>query len=126
VGLSHERRSSYPHELSGGMGRRVLLALAWALRPRVLIADEPTIGLDPNQKTAMLDQMRDLTRQHGTSLLYISHDLRSMASLVQRMLVMSDGRIVESGMVTDILAYPKQALSRELAESLAYLEGKNA
>lgn len=124
VGLNHQLRQSHPHQLSGGMGRRVLLALAWALRPRVLIADEPTTGLDPSQKAAIQELLRDLTQRQGTALLYISHDLRSVAAMAPRLLVMSEGRIVDSGPVSGILAGPQQALSRELAASLSYLEGR--
>ena len=121
-GLGPRAVRCYPHQLSGGMRRRVLLALAWALRPRVLIADEPTTGLDAASREEMSRMFHELTQDLGAGLLLISHDLRGMVRWAERLAVMEQGRLVEQGRAEELLTRPNHALTRALVESLAYLE----
>lgn len=123
-GLEPDRQRAFPHQLSGGMRRRALLALAWALLPRVLIADEPATGLDPQNQESMTEAFRRLAAEHDTALLLITHDLRSAVSLCSRMAVMHEGRIVEQGRVASLLSQPTHGLTRRMVESLAFLEGR--
>lgn len=125
-GLDIEAARRYPHQLSGGMRRRVLLSLAWALRPRVLIADEPTNGLDAASRDEMSRMFSQLTQELGAGLLLISHDLRGMARWADRLAVMDQGQVVEQGEAAELLARPRHLLTRSLVESLVYLEGGNA
>ena len=96
VGLSHIGLDRYPHELSGGQRQRVCIALAIALRPKLLIADEPTTALDVTTQAQILDLLRDLVRDEGMALLLITHDLGVVAGMADRVAVMKSGQIVES------------------------------
>ncbi|MCF8033493.1 MAG: ABC transporter ATP-binding protein [Desulfarculaceae bacterium] len=122
-GLGARAARSHPHQLSGGMRRRVLLALAWALRPRVLIADEPTNGLDAASRDEMSQMFSQLTQELGAGLILISHDLRGLASWADHLAVMDQGEVVEQGPTAALLARPEHALTHSLVESLAFLEG---
>ena len=125
-GLGREAARRYPHQLSGGMRRRVLLALAWALRPRVLIADEPTNGLDAASRDEMSRMFSQLTQELGAGLLLISHDLAGMAHWADHLAVMVQGQVVEQGPTAKLLANPQHPLARSLVESLTFLEGGHA
>lgn len=125
-GLGADASRRYPHQLSGGMRRRVLLALAWALRPKVLIADEPTNGLDAASRDEMSLMFTQLTQELGAGLLLISHDLRGMARWADRLAVMEKGQVVEQGRASELLARPSYPLTRSLVESLRFLEGGHA
>lgn len=116
----------YPFELSGGMRQRVLIATALALRPQVLIADEPTTGLDPLNQTAVLDLLHRLRREHHTALIVISHDLRAISALAPEILVMQHGRVVERGITSEVLARPAHVHTRELINALDLLGGRHA
>ena len=125
-GLDRDTVRRYPHQLSGGMRRRVLLALAWALRPQVLIADEPTNGLDAASRDEMTRMFTQLTQELGAGLLLISHDLGGMAHWADRLAVMDQGQVVEQGQAAELLTRPSHPLTRSLVQSLTYLEGGHA
>jgi peptide/nickel transport system ATP-binding protein len=104
----------YPHELSGGMRQRVLIAIAFACRPKLIIADEPTTALDVTVQRQVLRLMRDMQRSAGSGVLFISHDLGVVAKLCNRVSVMHAGRVVESGPVADVVERPQHPYTRAL------------
>lgn len=108
------RLSQYPHELSGGMRQRVVIAMAIALRPDLLIADEPTTALDVTVQREVLDLLRDLSRELGTALILITHDMGVVAEMADRVLVMQHGRQVEEATVIDLFDTPQQSYTRQL------------
>jgi len=120
VQLSDPERQidSYPHELSGGMRQRAMLAIALACRPPLLIADEPTTALDVTVQAAMLDLLRSLQREWGLGLLLITHDFGVIAEMADRVAVMYAGRIVEQGPVRDVLRAPAHPYTRGLIDSM--------
>lgn len=108
------RLRQYPHELSGGMRQRVMIAMALVLKPDVLIADEPTTALDVTVQREVLDLLRDLQRKTGTAIILITHDMGVVAEMAARVVVMRAGRTVEAGPVADIFTRPEAAYTREL------------
>ncbi|MEU8263712.1 ABC transporter ATP-binding protein [Micromonospora sp. NPDC048999] len=108
-----------PHELSGGQRQRVALAMALACRPRILIADEPTTALDVTVQAQILTLLDELIEETGVGLLFISHDLPVVAGVARQLLVMRDGRLVESGPVEDVLRRPRSGYARQLVASAA-------
>ncbi len=118
VGLRHpgDVYHQYPHQLSGGMLQRVLIAIAVALEPELLIADEATTALDVVVQAEILELLSRLRRTHRLSLLLVSHDLAVVAETCDRLLVMYGGQIVESGPTADILASPSHPYTRALLE----------
>jgi peptide/nickel transport system ATP-binding protein len=112
------RLDAYPHEFSGGMRQRVAIATALLHGPDLIIADEPTTALDVSIQAQILAEMQALARQSGTALIWISHDLATVSSLADRVLVMYAGRIVESGPVAQVLRAPLHPYTRGLLDSL--------
>ena len=108
------RMTQYPHELSGGMRQRVMIAMALALKPEVLIADEPTTALDVTVQREVLELLRDLQAEQGTAILLITHDMGVVAEMADRVAIMRNGRVVETGDVGQIFAAPAQSYTREL------------
>ncbi|MEH6719898.1 MAG: ABC transporter ATP-binding protein [Aurantimonas endophytica] len=108
------RLTQHPHELSGGMRQRVMIAMALALRPDVLIADEPTTALDVTVQGEVLELLRDLQRDLGTAIILITHDMGVVAEMADRVVVMRHGRMVETGTAAAIFADPQAAYTREL------------
>jgi ABC-type dipeptide/oligopeptide/nickel transport system ATPase component len=113
----------YPHELSGGMRQRVLLAMAMACRPQVLIADEPTTALDVTTQAQVLEDLVRLGQEAGTAVLLITHDLGVVAHYADRALVMQRGRIVEEAGVGDLFRAPTHNYSRALIAAARGLSG---
>ena len=107
----------YPHQLSGGMRQRVMIAAALVLRPRLLIADEPTTALDVTIQAQILDTLKDINRKEGVAILFISHDLGVVKALCGRVVVMKQGRIVESGPVDQVFYHPREEYTKLLLSS---------
>jgi peptide/nickel transport system ATP-binding protein len=113
-----ERIDSFPHELSGGMRQRVLIAIALANSPALLIADEPTTSLDATIQAQILELLRNLRRSLGMSLLLISHDLGVVAQVADEIVVLYAGAVVERGPVSELLRAPKHPYTRALLRSI--------
>lgn len=111
----------YPHELSGGMRQRVMIAMAIAAQPRMLIADEPTSALDVTVQAAILDTLAELVSSRGMSTLIITHDMGVVARFCDTVHVMHNGQVVESGLVTDVLTKPTHEYTRSLLAAVPRL-----
>ncbi|WP_292655167.1 ABC transporter ATP-binding protein [Mesorhizobium sp.] len=120
---AERRLEHYPHELSGGMRQRVMIAMALALNPDVLIADEPTTALDVTVQGEVLELLRDLQREHGTSVILITHDMGVVAEMADRVIIMRDGRMVEQGRASDIFTRPQADYTRELLAAVPRIGG---
>ena len=107
----------YPHQLSGGMRQRVMIAAALVLRPRLLIADEPTTALDVTIQAQILDTLKAINRREGTAILFISHDLGVVKALCGRVVVMKRGKIVESGPAEELFYHPREDYTKLLIAS---------
>jgi len=115
------RAKAYPHQLSGGMRQRVMIAMALACRPRVLIADEPTTALDATVQAQIFDLLQDLQRDTGTAIILITHDMGAIAELADDVGVMYAGRIVEMGSVEQVLNKPQHPYTRGLINCVPHL-----
>ena len=113
-----DRYDRYPHELSGGMLQRAMIALALASKPRVLIADEPTTALDATVQAQILDLIRQIQREDGIAVVLITHDIGAVASIADRVIVLYAGQIVEEGSALDVLTTPVHPYTRGLLASV--------
>jgi peptide/nickel transport system ATP-binding protein len=125
VGLNNarDRFDDYPHQFSGGQRQRIMIAMAIALNPDLLIADEPTTALDVTVQARILRLLKDLQRERGMGLLMITHDLGIVAGLADRVAIMHDGEIVETGPVEQVFGAPKHPYTRTLLESVPGRQG---
>lgn len=116
VGLSSpdQRMKNYPHELSGGMRQRAMIAMALSCDPEILIADEPTTALDVTIQAQVLDLFKALIASRGMSILFVTHDLSVMAEIADDLLVMKDGAVVESGAIETVFDHPRHPYTQEL------------
>ena len=109
---------SYPHELSGGMAQRVMIAMALMLRPKLLIADEPTSALDVTVQAQVMELMKQLVREVGSSVIFITHDLALAAEFADRVLVMYLGEVVEQASIYDVFYRPQHRYTRALIQAI--------
>lgn len=114
---------SYPHELSGGQRQRIALAMALACRPGILLADEPTTALDVTVQAEVVDLLKKLCRQRRMTTLFISHDIALVSGVVDSVLVMKDGLIVERGPVAEVVGNPQHSYTQGLVRAATMLEG---
>ncbi len=122
VGLDPVMMHRYPHEFSGGQRQRVAIARALVLEPKFLVLDEPTSALDVSTQAQIVDLLRDLQKRRNLAYLFISHDLRVVRALASHLLVMKDGKAVESGAAAEIFAQPKQAYTKALLAAALNME----
>ena len=119
-----EAAHRYPHQLSGGMRQRVVIAMALSCNPALLVADEPTTALDVTVQAQILDLVARLQRVHGSAIVFITHDMGVMAEIAQRMIVMYAGRVVERGDKRDVFLAPRHPYTRALLDSIPPLAGE--
>jgi peptide/nickel transport system ATP-binding protein len=115
------RLKQFPHELSGGMRQRVMIAMALSCRPKVLIADEPTTALDVTVQAQILKLMRKLKSEFGTSIIMITHDMGVVAEMADRVVIMQHGKIVEQGNSLDVFGHPREFYTRQLLAAVPRL-----
>ncbi len=128
VGIANpaQRAHEYPHQMSGGMRQRVMIAMALACEPQILIADEPTTALDVTIQAQILDLIRDLNERMGTSVIFITHDLGVVSELCDTVLVMYTGRIVEQAPVLELFETPKHPYTVGLLEAIPRITKQRA
>lgn len=114
----------YPHELSGGMRQRVMIAAAMISNPKLLIADEPTTALDVTIQAQIVELLKEINQEKNTAILFISHDLSLVKSLAKEVLVMKDGKIIEKGNIEKIFHSPQEAYTKELISSIPVIKKK--
>ncbi|TMC83921.1 MAG: ABC transporter ATP-binding protein [Chloroflexi bacterium] len=119
-----DRAEDYPHQFSGGMRQRVMIAMGLTTTPEVLIADEPTTALDVTIQAQILDLLRHVNQEFGTATILITHNLGVVAGMCKRIIVMYAGRIVEAGPTTDVFAHPKHPYTWALLRSIPRLDAE--
>lgn len=122
IPASRERIDHYPHQFSGGMRQRVVIALALAAEPKLIVADEPTTALDVSIQAQIIDLLKKLCKEHGTSVMLITHDMGVIAETADRVAVMYAGRIIEIGPVQDVIQRPLHPYTTGLMRSIPGLE----
>jgi microcin C transport system ATP-binding protein len=122
VGLDPATRHRYPHEFSGGQRQRISIARALILKPKLIVLDEPTSALDMSVQAQIVDLLRDLQARHGLAYLFISHDLRVVRALADRVIVLKDGRMVEQGPVDRIFEQPSADYTKALLRAALFHE----
>ena len=120
---AERRLKDYPHQFSGGMRQRVMIAIALACDPKVLIADEPTTALDVTIQAQILELVRELRRKLGMAIVWITHDLGVIAGIADRVIVMYGGQIVEQAPVTRLFSHPQHPYTRALLRTIPHLTG---
>lgn len=121
-----ERMRSYPHEFSGGMRQRVMIALALITKPEILLADEPTTALDVTVQAQILELIQKMQRELGTAVILVTHDIGVVSAFCDRILVMYAGRVLESGPTTDLFYHPKHPYNQALQRSIPALHTRGA
>ncbi|HEV8388327.1 MAG TPA: ABC transporter ATP-binding protein [Dongiaceae bacterium] len=122
VGLDPETRHRYPHEFSGGQRQRIAIARALILKPKLILLDEPTSALDMSVQAQIVDLLRDLQKKHGFTYFFISHDLRVIRAMSDRVVVMRGGKIVEKGTAQQIFEAPQEAYTKALLAAALHME----
>ncbi len=122
VGLDPETRFRYPHEFSGGQRQRIAVARAIVLEPTFVVLDEPTSALDMLIQSQIVDLLRDLQARKNLTYMFISHDLKVVAALANRLIVMRNGKVVEEGIASEVFAHPKSDYTRALFAAAFKLE----
>ena len=122
VGLDPETRHRYPHEFSGGQRQRIAIARALILKPKLILLDEPTSALDMSVQAQIVDLLRDLQKKHGFTYLFISHDLRVIRAMSDRVIVMRAGKVVETGTAQQVFEAPKADYTKALLDAALHLE----
>jgi oligopeptide/dipeptide ABC transporter ATP-binding protein len=123
VGIGADRGGSYPHELSGGMRQRVVIAMALANDPSLIVADEPVTGLDVIVQAQVLKLLSDLRRSRGLAMMFISHDIRAVSKISDRIMVMYGGRVVEEGPAPEVVSAPKHPYTQGLLAAIPTMDG---
>jgi oligopeptide/dipeptide ABC transporter ATP-binding protein len=118
IAAAAERAHAFPHQLSGGMRQRVMIAIAIACRPQILIADEPTTALDVSVQAQIMDLLLDLQRQEGMAIMFISHNLGVISEMSDEVMVMYAGRVVEQGNAEDIVSAPRHPYTQGLLATI--------
>jgi microcin C transport system ATP-binding protein len=122
VGLDPETRHRYPHEFSGGQRQRIAIARALILKPKLILLDEPTSALDMSVQAQIVDLLRDLQKKHGFTYFFISHDLRVIRAMSDRVIVMRNGKVVEKGTAEQIFEAPQEDYTKALLAAALHLE----
>jgi peptide/nickel transport system ATP-binding protein len=122
IPAASRRIDSYPHEFSGGMRQRVVIALALCAEPRLVIADEPTTALDVSIQAQIIELLKEVTREHGTAVMLVTHDMGVIAETADRVAVMYAGRVVEIGPVQAVVKHPSHPYAEGLMDSIPAME----
>jgi microcin C transport system ATP-binding protein len=122
VGLDPAARERYPHEFSGGQRQRIAIARALVLKPRFIVLDEPTSALDMSVQAQIVDLLRDLQKKYGFTYLFISHDLRVIRAMSDRVIVMRGGKVVETGSAQQVFEAPREDYTKALLDAALHLE----
>ena len=117
VGLDYELSNRFPPELSGGQLQRVIIAMALSSEPKLLLLDEPTTALDPHNREVIIELLKELQEKMGFKMLFVTHDMKSAASLCEEICVIKNGKVVENGVLDEVLKQPKSDYTKVLISS---------